>query len=127
MRTIRLILVMLLLVTLSVATAMDASARGRRRSHKQKKEPVGRALFRDYCKPCHARGSANGEVTPMTLIGDQWKRFFDKKYEKTHSDLVDPNHDGKKLREVITKEQLEKIRTFAIEHAADSEHPMTCG
>ena len=127
MRQIRLLVLMLVLVALSLGTAMDATARGRRRSHKQKKEPAGRALFREYCKPCHVKGADAGEVTPMTLIGSQWERFFDRKYEKTHTDLADPHHGGKKLREVIDAEKLQKIRTFAVEHAADSEHPMTCG
>jgi hypothetical protein len=90
-------------------------------------EPDGRALFKEYCKPCHVANSPNGEVTPMTLIQDQWERFFKEKLVPSHKDLVDLNHGGKKVLDVITPEMLKKIRKFAIDHAADSEHPMTCG
>jgi cytochrome c5 len=90
-------------------------------------EPDGRLLFKDYCKPCHMAKSANGEVTPMTLIQDQWERFFKEKLVPSHQNVVDPAHGGKKVLEVITPEMLQKIKKFAIDHAADSEHPMTCG
>ncbi|MEW6338680.1 MAG: hypothetical protein AB1625_14950 [Acidobacteriota bacterium] len=90
-------------------------------------EPEGKVLFREYCKPCHAPNSANGEVTPMTLIQEQWERFFKEKLVPSHKDLVDTQHGGKKVLDVITPEMLEKIKKFSIEHAADSEHPMTCG
>lgn len=90
-------------------------------------EPDGRMLFKENCKPCHAAKSPNGEVTPMTLIQEQWERFFKEKLVPSHKDLVDPAHGGKKVLEVITPEMLQKIKKFAIDHAADSEHPMTCG
>jgi hypothetical protein len=91
------------------------------------KAPDGRALFREYCKPCHEQGSANGEYTPMTLIQEQWQRFFDEKYVRTHQGVVDEKHEGKAVTDVITPEMLKQIEKFAIDHAADSEHPMTCG
>ncbi len=91
------------------------------------KKPSGKDLYRENCKPCHQADSPNGEYTPMTLIQDQWNRFFDEKYVPAHKNVVDPNHDGKKVIDVITPEQLKEIRDFAVDHAADSEHPMTCG
>jgi hypothetical protein len=75
----------------------------------------GQQLFRENCKSCHEADSPNGEYTPMSLIQDQWKRFFDRKYERKHKDLD------------ISPEVLEAIKKFAIDHAADSENPMTCG
>lgn len=91
-------------------------------------KPVpGRDLYRDYCKSCHAAGSPSGEYTPMTLIQEQWTRFFDRKYERTHQGVMDPAHGNKPVTEVITPEMLDQIRHFAIDHAADSESPMTCG
>ncbi|MGC8917141.1 MAG: c-type cytochrome [Thermoanaerobaculum sp.] len=89
--------------------------------------PDGKSLFREYCKPCHGPDSANGEVTPMTLIQEQWERFFKEKLVPSHGTLADPKGSGKKLLEVLTPELLEKIKKFAVDHAADSEHPMTCG
>lgn len=91
------------------------------------KKPSGKDLYREYCKPCHLADSPNGEYTPMTLIQDQWNRFFDEKYVPAHKDVVDPNHDGAKVLDEITPEMLKQIRDFAVDHAADSEHPMTCG
>jgi hypothetical protein len=87
----------------------------------------GKELYREYCKGCHEEGSPNGEYTPMTLIQDQWTRFFDRKYERTHKSVIDETHGGKPVTETISPEDLELIREFAIEGAADSEHPMTCG
>jgi hypothetical protein len=91
------------------------------------KKPKGIDLYKEYCKPCHEEESENGEYTPMTLIQDQWVRFFDTKYVKSHTDVLDPNHDNKPVTEVISEEHLEMIKKFAIDHAADSEQPMTCG
>jgi cytochrome c5 len=91
------------------------------------KKPKGSDLYKEYCKPCHEADSANGEYTPMTLIQDQWDRFFNDKYEGSHSEVLDPNHDNMPVTEVITEDDLELIKKFAIDHAADSEQPMTCG
>ena len=91
------------------------------------KKPKGNDLYKEYCKPCHEADSPNGEYTPMTLIQDQWKRFFDDKYEGSHAAVMDPAHGDKPVTEVITEDDLELIKEFAIDHAADSEHPMTCG
>ena len=92
-----------------------------------KKGPKGLDLYKDYCKVCHEADSPNGEYTPMTLIQDQWDRFFDKKYVDSHSGVTDPNHENKPVTEVISDANLEMIKTFAVDHAADSEQPMTCG
>jgi hypothetical protein len=89
--------------------------------------PDGRELFKEYCKPCHLPASKAGEYTPMTLIADQWKRFFEKKYVPKHKAVADEKHGGKPVTDVLSPEMLEKIRAFAVDHAADSEHPMTCG
>lgn len=91
------------------------------------KKVKGADLYKEYCKSCHEADSPNGEYTPMTLIQDQWDRFFDKKYVDSHSAVMDPNHDNKPVTEVISADDLEKIKKFVIDHAADSEQPMTCG
>ena len=87
----------------------------------------GQRLFREHCRHCHDRGSANGKYTPMTLIQAQWERFFDRKYERKHRKVVDEKYGGVPVTEAISPEVLEKIRTFAIDHAADTDQPMTCG
>ena len=87
----------------------------------------GKDLYRDHCKICHAADSPNGEYTPVTLIQDQWTRFFERKYRRKHDKVIDTAQGDKPVTDVITPEMLEQIRIFAIEHAADSESPMTCG
>ena len=92
-----------------------------------KKGDSGKDLYKEYCKSCHGPDSEHGEYMPLTLIQDQWKRFFDDDFIETHQDVTDPNHDNKPVTEAISEEDLEKIRKFAIDGAADSENPMTCG
>ncbi len=41
--------------------------------------------------------------------------------------LYNPHHGGAKVLEEITPEMLKLMKKFAVDHAADSEHPMTCG
>jgi cytochrome c5 len=84
-------------------------------------------LFRENCRICHDNDSPNGVYTPMTLIQAQWERFFSRKYERTHRKVIDETRGGVPVTEAISPEDLEKIRTFTIDHAADTDQPMTCG
>lgn len=86
----------------------------------------GKTLFRNNCKVCHDKGSKNGTYTPMTLTQEQWRRFFNTKFPQSHKTLSHPQ-GGKKLMETLTPEQIKSIQRFAIDHAADSEQPATCG
>jgi len=113
------IVVTVVVLGLLVLGLTDAAVAGKKAS--------GQDLYKEHCKPCHMEDSENGEYTPMTLIQDQWDRFFDEKYVPAHSSVIDENHGGKPVTEVIDAEQLELIKNFAVDHAADSEHPMTCG
>ena len=90
------------------------------------KKPAELKLFKDTCKVCHSRGDEGGNLAPLTLISIQWKRFFDKKWESTHADLVHPEQN-KPLKELLDEKTLKKLEKFLIDHAADSEQPMTCG
>jgi hypothetical protein len=87
----------------------------------------GKELYKRNCKGCHLEDSPHGEYTPMSLIQEQWERFFDEQYVESHEAVVDSALGGGKVTELITPEMLERIREFCIEGAADSEHPMTCG
>lgn len=86
----------------------------------------GKALYRANCKVCHDKGSPNKQYTPMTLTQDQWRRFFASKLATSHKNAVLPG-SNKKLLESLTPEQMKAIQRFAIDHAADSEQPATCG
>ena len=92
----------------------------------KKGKTSGKVLYRNTCKPCHGPNSPNGEYSPLTLIQDQWDRFFDKKLVKTHADVEVPGQPGTKLLD-LDPEIINKIRKFSVDHAADSESPMTCG
>ena len=87
----------------------------------------GKELFRTYCKGCHAAKSEYGEYTPMSLIMDQWDEFYDETLAETHKELSDEVTGGKPLPEFLTKDMIKKLRKFCVDHAADSEQPMTCG
>lgn len=109
-------------VVLFSGMALDAMA--------AKKKIDGKAMYKNNCKICHDKNADAGEYTPMTLITDQWERFYDQKYVDAHKDLKMPSgngNEGKAVTEAITPEILEAIKDFSIKHAADSEHPMTCG
>lgn len=86
----------------------------------------GKTLYRNNCKVCHDKGSPNGQYSPMTLTQEQWRKFFNLKLVPAHKSAVHPKA-GKKLLELLTPEQMKAIQRFAIDHAADSEQPATCG
>jgi len=86
----------------------------------------GKTLYRNNCKVCHDKGSVNKQYTPMTLTQEQWRRAFSSRFQAAHANVVHPV-TGKKLLESLTPEQLKAIQRFAIDHAADSEQPATCG
>ncbi len=91
------------------------------------KKMGGKELYKEYCRPCHLKDSPHGDYSPLTLIQEQWEAVFSKKLEPAHKEVVDPNHGGKKILEVLTPEQLKTIQKFCVDHAADSEQPQTCG
>ena len=89
------------------------------------KSANGKDLYKQNCRVCHDRGSQNGEYSPLTLIQDQWKTFFNEKVFPVHKDLSLPGR-SEKLLDVLTPEQVKAIQKFCVEHAADSEQPQTC-
>ncbi|MCP4572049.1 MAG: cytochrome c [bacterium] len=86
----------------------------------------GKDLYKTACKPCHTEDAEGGEYTPMSLIQEQWDEFFDVIAE-THGETTCPADDSKKLLDILDDNLLKKIRKFCVDHAADSEQPMTCG
>lgn len=78
----------------------------------------GRELTKSKCKGCHVEGAAAGTMTPLSKTQSQWERFFEKaQHEKTAPGTWKD----------ISPAELEKIRRYLINHAADSPHPETCG
>lgn len=125
MRPTRLFAVLLpsalaLVVVLTAAAAEDQPAKSR--------ELDGKELFKTQCKVCHGPKAAAGTYTPMTLISEQWSEFFDATFAESHAKVAAPDTTGhKSVPEALDKDTLEAIRKFCVDHAADSEQPMTCG
>jgi hypothetical protein len=95
--------------------------------HAAGEKATGKDLFKAHCRTCHGPKGPAKEVTPMTLIQEQWERFFKDKFASTHAAVKNPAQGDKPVPEAIPAEDLEKIKQFAIDHAADSEQPSTCG
>ena len=128
MRKTSLVLVLGALVALSfVSVAALAEEKAAPPTQQDMEKMEGKALYKLNCKICHGADADAGEYTPMTLIQEQWETFFDEQYPETHTPVVDSTYGDKPVTEWITPKMLEKIRKFAIDGAADSEHPMTCG
>lgn len=88
----------------------------------------GKELFKTNCKVCHGPKAPAGAYTPMTLIAEQWEEFFGATFAETHAKVAAPDTTAQKMvTEAIDKDMLEAIRKFCVDHAADSEQPMTCG
>jgi hypothetical protein len=91
------------------------------------KKMDGKELFKSHCKVCHMEDSDAGEYTPMSLIMDQWDEFFDETFTETHKAVPCPQDEGKMVTDKFDKDMIKKLRKFCVDHAADSEQPMTCG
>jgi hypothetical protein len=91
------------------------------------KDMKAKDIYKMACKPCHTEDAEAGEYTPMSLIGEQWEEFFDELIADSHKDLACPQDKDAKLLEILDKDILKKLRAFCVDHAADSEQPMTCG
>ncbi len=87
----------------------------------------GKDLFKNHCKTCHTADADAGEYTPMTLIEEQWEEFFDELWVETHQEVVCPKDEKKTVTDMWNDEMLKAVRKFCMDHAADSEQPMTCG
>ena len=63
----------------------------------------------------------------MSLIQEQWDEFFADLWTETHGEVACPKHEGKMVTDMFDKDTLKLIQKFCVDHAADSEQPMTCG
>lgn len=91
----------------------------------KKMEP--KDLYKSQCKVCHTEDSDAGEYTPMTYIMEQWEEFYDDLWIETHGEIVSPTDPKKKVTDTIDEDMIKTLKKFCVDHAADSEMPMTCG
>ncbi len=124
MKTLMILLMMsLALFAVSVAVAADEEM-----DHGAKlAEMDGITIYKSVCKSCHGPDADAGEYTPMDLIMEQWDEFFQDTFVETHKDVACPKDDTKMLTDVLSEDVLKKVQKFCVDHAADSEQPMTCG
>lgn len=77
----------------------------------------GKYYFKKTCKTCHDKDGDGGELTPISKTIKQWERVFKK----------DKHFEEETLSATFDAIQLIHIKTFLINHAADSDQPETCG
>lgn len=115
-------------VLLSLVLAGAAWAEEKAAAEKPDFEKMsGKDMYKMLCKGCHEADSENGEYTPMSLIMEQWEEFFDGDFAETHKQVVCPKDPEAKVVDHFDEKMLKKLRKFCVDHAADSEQPMTCG
>ena len=126
MKRVALLIAMVALVAGSLALADEE------KTTEETKVPApakmsGLELYKNYCKVCHGEDADAGEYTPMSLIMEQWDEFYDGVFAETHAKLELEAAGDDPLTKFSTKDMIKKLRKFCVDHAADSEQPMTCG
>ncbi|MCK9995376.1 MAG: c-type cytochrome [Candidatus Krumholzibacteria bacterium] len=123
--TIKVLLVVLILTGLAVTALAEDDVT--KEVKKETKKMSGKELFVAHCKVCHMEDADAGEYTPISLIMDQWDEFYDETFVETHKEVACPKEKDKMVTDMIDKDMIKKLRKFCVDHAADSEQPMTCG
>lgn len=81
----------------------------------------GKTLYKATCKSCHVKNGEAKELTPISKTQEQWNRFFKKGMEACLKKVTE------KTGKTLTPQDLEDMQFFLVSHAADSDHPETCG
>ena len=122
--TLKVLLALVIVVGVTGAALADEETA---KEVKDVKKMDGKELYKSQCKVCHTEDSKAGEYTPMSLIMDQWDEFFDETFVETHMEVPALDTEDKMVPDMFDKDMIKKLRKFCVDHAADSEEPMTCG
>ena len=125
--TVKVLMVLMILVGVTGAALAEDETEKKVEKVKKVEKMDGKELYQTQCKVCHTEDSKAGEYTPMSLIMDQWDEFFDETFVETHKEVPSVNDKDKMVPDMFDKDMIKKLRKFCVDHAADSEQPMTCG
>lgn len=77
----------------------------------------GGQLFIQKCGQCHSEEGEAPVFAPAKYASQQWKRFFSRNLHGRKKDIS----------ELINKKEIEKIKNYLMQHAADSPKPEAAG
>jgi hypothetical protein len=77
----------------------------------------GQDVFISRCGVCHRTGGEAPVFAPTKYASRQWARFFER---NTHKRKKDISRD-------VTPSELEIVKQYLIDHAADSDQPVAIG
>ena len=81
----------------------------------------GKTLYRETCKTCHVKDGGAKDLAPLSKTQAQWDRFF-----KTSAPVMVKRVETK-THKTLSPGDLADMQEFLVSHAADSDHPETCG
>lgn len=77
----------------------------------------GKLLFISKCGQCHKSGGSAPLFAPTKYASKQWDRFFARNKHKRKKDISG----------LLKADEIEKIKNYLIDHAADSSQPEAAG
>ena len=77
----------------------------------------GQDIFISQCGACHRAGGEAPVFAPTKYASRQWERFF---VRNTHKRKKDISHN-------FTPGELELVKKYLMDHAADSDQPVAIG
>ena len=77
----------------------------------------GKTVFVAKCGSCHRTGGEAAVFAPTKFAGLQWDRFFSRNKHVRYKDISDQ----------VSSYDLEEVKTYLMDHAADSDMPEMIG
>ncbi|MCP4715820.1 MAG: cytochrome c [Deltaproteobacteria bacterium] len=77
----------------------------------------GKNIFLNKCGACHKAGGESAVFAPTKYASTQWERFFQRNKHKRKKDISANFNDA----------ELAGVKTYLIDHAADSDQPEAVG